>query len=78
MKHICVIGNDRRMEYIAEYFYNLGYEISKSLYEIKDNSIVICKPVIDKTEEKDLCNKIKKMLVFIKYVCYDNRAVVWQ
>ncbi|MDD6401531.1 MAG: hypothetical protein PUG10_07980 [Lachnospiraceae bacterium] len=60
MKHICVIGNDRRMEYIAEYFYNLGYEISKSLYEIKDNSIVICKPVIDKTEEKDLCNKIKK------------------
>ncbi len=42
---ICIIGNDNRMNYVAEHLYNMGYELSREESDIGEASYVVLPPV---------------------------------
>lgn len=41
---ICILGNDKRMDFIAQFFFDKGYEISRDIEDIKEYSIVVVEP----------------------------------
>lgn len=46
-KNVCILGNDKRMDYIAEYIYNVGYEISRDIEAVNSESIIILPPPVN-------------------------------
>lgn len=41
---VSILGNDKRMDYVAQYLFDKGYEINKEPSKIKESNIVIVEP----------------------------------
>ena len=53
-KNVCILGNDKRMDYIAEYIYNVGYEISRDIEAVNSGSIIVLPPPVNEKVTIDL------------------------
>lgn len=57
---VCVIGDDKRMDFVAEQFYDTGYDVSRNISDIPNNQIIILGPVMDENTDK----QIRDLLVY--------------
>ena len=46
ISNICVIGNDKRMDYTADYFYSVGYDVYRELEYIDSKSLIVLPPPV--------------------------------
>ena len=58
MRDIIVFGHDPRMESVAGYFYNLGYDVYENPEEMIADACIITSPKLSESEEDALCNYV--------------------
>lgn len=46
LSNICICGNDNRLDYVAQKFYNMGYDVCRNLSEGDENSIIVLAPPV--------------------------------
>ncbi len=51
---ICVLGNDNRMDYVAQKFYDYGYDVYRDIENIEKTSIVILPPPVGKNAMNEI------------------------
>ncbi len=56
MQDVIVFGRDSRMNFVAGYFYNLGYDVYEALESCSENACIIAAPKLSDEEEQALCN----------------------
>ena len=56
VQDIIVFGQDSRMSYVAEYFYNLGFDVYESLQIVNKHVCAIIAPTLSHEEELELSN----------------------
>lgn len=44
--NVCVLGNDNRMDYVAQRFYDYGYDVYRDIKNLTDTAIVILPPPV--------------------------------
>lgn len=60
MQDIIIYGHDPRMDYVAGYFYNLGFDVYEALDDAHLEACVIAAPKLSLQEETKLCECIHK------------------
>lgn len=56
----CVIGEDSRMDYVANDLYNYGFEVSRDLKHITDNVIIVLPPVVSEELSKQIIERLSE------------------
>lgn len=46
LSNICICGNDNRLDYAAQKFYNMGYDVCRNLSDGDENSIIVLPPPV--------------------------------
>lgn len=46
IRNVCIIGNDGRMDYVAQSFYGMGYDVYRDLEHVCSESIIILPPSV--------------------------------
>lgn len=59
ISNICIIGNDSRMDYVSQRFYDAGYEIVRNMEQINDSSVIVLAPLTDEKTIRDLIPRLR-------------------
>lgn len=59
ISNICVIGNDNRMDYVAQKLYDFGYEISRNEDGINASSVIVLAPPVGEQITKTIIPLLK-------------------
>lgn len=78
--HICLLGNDKRMDFAAQYFYDVGFDVSREYHDAGKIQVVVFSPTVKESEIVDVLKCMrKKNIVFvgnetikIKEICDKN------
>ncbi len=63
--NICIYGDDKRMDYVAQKFYHLGYEVYRELGHCNENTVVILPPPVKLEKYKDIFSyTMKNSLIY--------------
>ncbi len=57
--NICVLGNDGRMDYTAQMFYDAGYEVSRDINDVIEASVVVLPPPVGDKELAEIFPLLK-------------------
>ncbi|MDD6328243.1 MAG: hypothetical protein PUA62_07330 [Lachnospiraceae bacterium] len=55
---ICLLGNDKRMDFAAQYFYDVGFDVSREYHDIGKSQVVVFSPM---TKEQEIIDVLKYM-----------------
>ena len=58
--NICVLGTDNRMDYVAQKFYDFGYDVYRDLENIDKDYIVVLPPPVGEAEIKNILPNLKE------------------
>lgn len=53
-RNICILGDDKRMDYVAEYLYNAGYEVSRDIEAVNSYSVIVLSPPVNEKKAVEL------------------------
>ncbi len=59
ISNICVYGQDKRMDYVAQKFYHLGYEVYRELEYCDENTVVVLPPPVKLEKYSEIFSYIK-------------------
>lgn len=54
IRNVCVIGNDGRMDYVAQAFYDMGYDVYRDLEHVSSESIIVLPPPVGEQMTKTI------------------------
>lgn len=59
ISNVCVIGNDGRMDYAAQTFYDMGYDVYRDFKHINSKSVIVLPPPVGEQMTKTLMPHLK-------------------
>lgn len=59
ISNVCVIGNDGRMDYAAQTFYDMGYDVYRDFSNINSGSVIVLPPPVGEQMTKKIIPYLK-------------------
>lgn len=60
ISNVCILGTDKRMDYVAQKFYDMGYDVSRDMTDYDEKSIVILPPPVKSEMIKEVIPQLKQ------------------